>query len=117
MERKGQVNQYSSRNEQHHFFTLNLADGVTPFIKYFAHIECFSRHYMLSKAPIITHVWYRPHREVFDKLDKGSQDHIFNGGLIFGKLNEVMTLHDDPIKHDVDYTLFITWANRYYKDK
>lgn len=99
MELKGAINMYEVA-ENPPKFTINLAHGVTPFMKSFDGVTRQSAFYRLRPGITIyrvTHAWYRPGREEFDALDKPNQDHVLNGGLLFAPLGEAtqkQTPHD-----------------------
>jgi hypothetical protein len=116
VERKGQVNQYNpySGVSGPLRFTLNLAHGTTPFITFFDSKEYASNVYRLTHVPVVTHVWYRPGVEAFKELDHWTQDHVLNGGLLFGELNKAQTLADDPVVPEWQYEQFQEWCLAYY---
>ncbi len=115
MEAKGRINQYNAyESGLERKFTINLATGTTPFIKHFDGVEYASQCYRLTQVPVVTHAWYRPTREEFDKLSKWEQDHVLNGGLCFGELTKVQTLQDDPTEVTTDYETFQEFCLKYY---
>ncbi|MGD9712860.1 MAG: hypothetical protein AB7V46_12425 [Thermomicrobiales bacterium] len=117
MERMGAINQYSPHHAPgRQIWTINLSNGITPFMTFFGVMEYMSNYYRLT-SPIalsITHVWYRPDREEFDRLSKEAQDHVLNGGLIKGILGLARPLADDPVQLNWDYEQFQEWALAYY---
>lgn len=123
MELKGMINQYipylgkASKTvsvKGKSIFTINLANGVTPFIIFFDEVEYASNLYQLTEKPIVSFAWYRPMRVEFDTLSKEMQDHILNGGLLINKLNLTQQLLVDPVEPDWEFDEFQTWCKEYY---
>ena len=122
MERRGQVNQYEpyppdAETKLKPVFTINLADGVTPFMKLFHGKEFSSQCYRLSAVRcVVTHGWYRPQADYFGYLDEHTQDHVLNGGLCLADLDAAIRfqLPDDPVREDWSYEKFQHWCLSYY---
>lgn len=92
-------------------FTVNLAAGTTPFIRFFEGVKYSSQCYRLTWQPVVvTYANYRPGAEAFKELTEFEQDHVLNGGLLCGKLGEVTTLKDDPVEPSWDYERFQRWC-------
>jgi hypothetical protein len=120
MERTGQVNQYDPwkvGTGRRPVFTVNLANGTTPFMKSFDGVEFASRCYRLDATICtVTHAWYRPRAGEFGQLDSWSQDHVLNGGLLLADLNSaaVLQLYPDPVPADWEYEQFQGWCLSFY---
>lgn len=116
MESRGRVNCYSTYKPlvgslHRNFFTVNLANGVTPFMKVFGGVECASSCYRLlggTSEILVEFAWYRPSREEFEKLDDGVQDHVLNGGLLCDTLEVAVSrqMRDDVVEVATDYERF-----------
>lgn len=121
MESRGQINCYEPYKGYHGiakvFYTINLATGTTPFMKFIDGIECASTCYRLRKPVIVnvTHAWYRPTKEGFDGLEAW-QDHVLNGGLVFDVLDSAIAkqLKDDPVQKEWDYEKFQSFVLNLY---
>ena len=116
MEARGAINRYvpyrkTDRLQFPSVYTINLAHGVTPFIRFFesgdkssGKIEYCSDIYRLRVSGnvtiTVTHGHYRPKKEEFDKLEASMQDHILNGGLLVAKL-EVAIINQLPGNVDI----------------
>ena len=119
MELKGQINGYERKDfgtGRQVFYTLNLATGVTPFVKTIEGLVCQSLCYNLRdpRRMNVQHAWYRPAREEFDELHVEIQDHVLNGGLLLARLGERAGLKDDPTVHTVEFETFQAWCLEYY---
>lgn len=137
MEKKGAINQYmpyaggelrySEQAKGHLYvpnrrppgdpvFTINLAAGVTPFIRHFGGKEYASQCYRLTAAPVVTYANYRPHSTKFNTLDEWSQEHVLNGGLLCDPLDEAIAhqLGQDPVEPGWEYEQFQAWCLSYY---
>lgn len=120
MEAKGAINQYvpykNSRTGKI-WYSVNLANGVTAFMKMIEGVECNSCCYRLDPRPakiIVTLAWYRPTRAEFDAMIPEWHHHILNGGLDFGEIGKVQTMPDDPVECDWEYEKFQEWCLSYY---
>jgi hypothetical protein len=117
MEARGAVNQYRPyKATGQPVNTVNLANGVTPFMAFFGGKECASNCYRLANPQLlsITHAWYRPTVEEFKTLDRDHQEHVLNGGLLCAELHKARTLPDDPVEPSWEYEQFQEWCLRTY---
>lgn len=127
MEARGQVNMYveyrdsqmsrqilaSLRKEspvQRHFFTVNLAHGVTPFIMHFNGVECASVNYRFVPGVEQVHItvaYYRPSANEFKAAERFVKDHILRGGLLPLPLEKAilcqLDFELDPIKPTMNF--------------
>ena len=89
MERRGSINQYAHTGKSS-VFTINLANGTTPFIIFHNQIEHQSCFYRLLMEPFpcinVELGFYRPNVEIFKTLHKDEKDHVFSGGLFSAPL-------------------------------
>lgn len=95
MEGRGQINCYrDAKTYGQYVYTINLAAGTTPFIKFFDGNEYRSCCYVLPavhfKNLTIGYGWYRPTKEGFDKLRDDSKDHVLHGGLLESPLADAI---------------------------
>lgn len=100
MEKRGAINCYFERirtAKAFRVYTINLAAGVTSFIKHFNDgdsflgIECHSTFYRLpSPEAFVTHAWYRPTRAELEQLDSSVVGHVGVGGLLCAPLVEAL---------------------------
>ncbi len=94
MESKGQINRYIPYRQSRgpSVFTINLTNGVTPFMAHFDGREYNSNFYRLGAVSQITvsQGWYRPKREEFDKAERSVQEHVLRGGLLHEELTEAI---------------------------
>lgn len=84
VDRSGKVNCYTCKNCGHVVKTVDIDNGVTPFI--IGCDECGENMYSSfykDNFPEIepTYEWFRPSLEATKKMSPGMQDHILNGGL------------------------------------
>lgn len=120
METKGQINRYTPyRGTGRAHFTINLANGTTPFLKHFDGVECNSECYRFevpTQRVRVQYAWYRPTMSEFEFLDRWGQDHVLNGGLLCGELTTAVDrqLPDDPVQADWDYEKFQVWCLETY---
>lgn len=86
MEAKGAINcyrEFKATGPAKKIWTMNLTNGVTPFILVVDRVEYSSEMYRLrGERIIISRVWYRPTGEQFKDLHPSVQDHILRGGLL-----------------------------------
>lgn len=97
MEKQGQRNAYKCEKCGKEMVTVNLTDGVTPFI-----VKCRanwpgqcggmsqSRVYRIDQATPATWGWYRPNDTELDALEfatPGVKEHVAKGGLMLRKLD------------------------------
>jgi hypothetical protein len=111
MERRGLINAYTpykARGEA--VFTVNLADGTTPFMAFFHGVEYNSNCYRLPRPQRagVAFAWYRPGKEVFESLPAGSQSHVLHGGLLSAPLADALArqMREDPVEADWDFERF-----------
>lgn len=108
MEAKGAVNCYFESptvgmkipHTLRKIWTMNLTNGVTPFVLIVNKVEYCSEMYRLrGEGIVIGQVWYRPTGEQFRDLHPSVQDHVLNGGLLhtddFGVKSFVSQVPDD----------------------
>lgn len=116
---------------------INLSNGVTPMFHVFGDLtdpedraEYSSNMYRIPKTltlkalahqqpkhaidVLVTHCHYRPTRDEFSKLDKATQEHVLNGGLLIGVLGECVPLPNDPVTVDMEAEPYFAWAEQYY---
>jgi len=88
MEAKGSINCYrefkpTGPASPKKIWTMNLTNGVTPFILVVNKVEYSSEMYRLrGESIVISRVWYRPTGPEFANLHPSVQDHVLNGGLL-----------------------------------
>lgn len=119
MEKVGAVNRYTPYKAQGPaVWTINLANGTTPFMHFFDGREFSSSCYRIGSfnrpSLVITHAHYRPTREEFDKLDQDVKRHVLNGGLLCVEIEKAKQLPDDPVQVDWQYEQFQIWCAGYY---
>ena len=125
MEARGAVNQYmpyyrkqmADGSPAGPVFTVNLAAGVTPFVRHFNGIEYTSQCYRITAQPItVTHGNYRPGPERFKTLDEFAQDHVLNGGLLCEELAVAQNrqIPNDPVEHTWESEQFQAWCLEIY---
>lgn len=119
MEKRGQINAYQPYKWQGKpVFTINLADGVTPFMNFWDGKEYSSSCYRLAGpvAVTVTHGSYRPHRQHFVSVDASMQDHVLNGGLLCDPLALAVDrqLLNDDVDASWDYERFQAWCLEHY---
>lgn len=117
MEQRGRINiyeKYDTSDYEDPVYTINLANGVTPFIAFFAGKEFVSRMYRLHGCTGISvrQAWYRPTQPEFHSLNESAQAHVLNAGLLCAPLVLAVTrqLPDDPVMHEWDYERFQEWC-------
>lgn len=128
MEARGKINQYVERDdnkrttEQFFFFTINLDTGTTPFCAGFHResgemksalpIICYSNFYRLTRnAANVTHAWYRPQQQEFDRLSEEEKAHVLLGGLQLAPLKLALERHGFFSQEvDVNWS-FQKWAD------
>ncbi len=118
MEQRGKVNVYAPYKwTGEAVFTVNLANGVTPFMLLLDGKEYSSNFYRLGHptAVTITHAWYRVRRQEFDSLDESVQGHVLNGGLLHAPIAESWRqLEGDPVVCSWDAETFYEWTRKVY---
>ena len=122
MEKRGQVNCYEPYKwfggQQADIYSVNLADGVTPFMLFLGGKEYSSLCYRLRKPVLLTIRlgWYRPGRDEFNGLSKDVQDHILNGGLLHAPLSDAASrqLPEDPVRSTWEHEAFQAWCLETY---
>lgn len=94
MELQHEKNAYRCEKCKGEIVTVNLSDGVTPFM-----IRCRanwpgecggmaqSRMYNIDQSRPALWGWYTPDAEALAKLDSETQEHVRKGGLILRKLD------------------------------
>jgi hypothetical protein len=121
MEAIGKINTYVCCDCKRNTLTINLATGVTPFgIKcpHCGSYECLSSFYKVPSGQLtVTHAWYRPSKEEFDKFDKSMKDHILQGGLELGLLKDVRSLSNDITSPDTEYEAFQEFCLQVYGER
>lgn len=120
MEKRGQINTYEpwKRFGEKEVYTINLTDGVTPFMAFFNGKEFNSLMYRLRKPVLVTvtHAWYRPGLTEFSALTSDVKNHVLNAGLLCAELSEAVTrqIQSDPVRFDWDYKRFQAWCLEVY---
>ena len=121
MESRGKINCYEPEQPGHGmktvFYTINLAVGVTPFMKRFDGIMCQSLCYRLRDPRIVTvrYAWYRPSVTVFRTIPDWHEQ-VLSGGLVCDKLDIAIAnqMIDDPVKEDWTYEQFKNFVSLTY---
>lgn len=115
MEKRGQVNCYEPwKWFGKEVYTINLANGVTPFMLILGDKEYQSLCYRLRK-PVLLEVtigWYRPTASELSAFPRDMQDHFLNGGLHPAPLQEAISrqLIIDPVRPDWNFEAFQAWC-------
>lgn len=82
---KGAKNVYTC-GAGHHTVTIDQEDGVTPFMILCEHEECIemakSHFYNVNKDEEPTHEWYKPTELELQDIDRHSEEHVLQGGLL-----------------------------------
>jgi len=94
MEKKGERNSYTCEKCGKQVVTVNLDDGVTPFIILCranwpgeCSGEAKSGFYRIDQESPATWGWYRPVGAELKRLDPGVRHHVEQGGLVLRKLD------------------------------
>lgn len=140
MEKKGQINCYleyragrlggaSLRTSimpplaapQRKFYSINLADGVTPFMAFVDGVEYASNMYRIpaAGAVLVTRAYYRPTAAEFAAADRETKDHVLNGGLLPAALADAVArqLENDPIAATMDFETAQTHFHAIYGER
>lgn len=118
MEARGAINQYFCKDCGYSIYTINLNCGVTGFssicprCKKYNSYSCF--YQLRDREIIVTYGMYRPTKEEYDKLDKNSQSHVLNGGLLKKSLSELYSYLQDNIKEDISHEDWKKFAEETY---
>lgn len=100
MEAIGKVNKYicmgtdanDSASFSHFTFTINLANGVTPFMIKCPHCKGMAQSQMYRALPVcgivtVTHAFYRPKR---GPKDAATLEYMMNGAMLLAPLPEAV---------------------------
>jgi hypothetical protein len=99
-----------------YLYTVNLANGVTPFSLFLNGVSYYSTMYRLGADSAITvqRAFYRPTKEEFLKWNPAVQDHVLNGGLLHASISEARQLHGDEVQPGWDFRQLQAYNHKVY---